>query len=326
MKTKFLLLVSGSLIVAALSLHSRPSPQLDLSKVDFTKECLTMSDPSDRLNFFHETVVTAFISVNGKFGGGRIEAIHLSNAHLATHGGASGYEVHGEWKDGTPQHQDTRYRLEEGWGLVGDVDQKEATVYSFAWSPLLKAKGSEHGDGALGGNPKANLAKRAADLFEAYAIQQLRKGDALVRWERPEFMRAVGAVRAEAVCLKCHEVKQGDLLGAFTYRFAKISTDEAAKEDQQAAENHIQLPPRETPAVLEGNRKGLSLEAIARTLPENEHLENNGRKKWYAVNNVRMQLLHAGMVTEEMLEEQRKARSNALGSVVSSLESVDKAK
>ena len=264
--------------------------------------------------------------MNGKFGGGRIPAIHLSNAHLATHGGASGYEVHSEWKDGNPQHQDTCYRLENGWGLVGEVGQKEAQVYSFAVSPVLKAKGNLYGEDVLTRDAKPSLAKRAADLFEAYAIQQLKKGDALVRWERPEFMRAVGAVRAEATCLKCHEVKQGDLLGAFTYQFAKISADEVAKEDHQAIESHVTLSPRETPAVLEGNRKGLSLEAIARTLPGNEHLENNGRAKWYAVNNVRMQLLHAGIVTEEMLEEQRKARSYALQSVVSSLESVDKAK
>jgi len=63
---------------------------------------------------------------------------------------------------------------------------------------------------------------RALDLFEIKALLLLQAGHALVKEETPTLVRAMGAIRAQASCLKCHDdKKEGDLLGAFTYLSSK---------------------------------------------------------------------------------------------------------
>jgi hypothetical protein len=310
-------------LLLVYSLRSSPSA-VDLSKVDFAKECVSVSDPSDRLLYGHEETVNSFLEVFRKFGKGRMLVVHRSNAHLATHGGTIDSPGEDEWNE-----KGIRYTVANEWGLLGNVNLPRAKAYSIKVSPFLKEK---NGNGVDPGQDvsdsmraKPNLEERAADSFEAYALQRLKKGDVLVRWERPDFLRAVGAVRAETVCLKCHEVKKGDLLGAFTYQFSKMSADEAAKKDKRQIEQGAHLWPRETLEVLEGNRKGLSIEAIARTLPRYRNL-NNPKDRWGAYRDVESQLLHAGIVTEEMLSSQRKERADLLESTVALLEEVETAK
>ena len=68
------------------------------------------------------------------------------------------------------------------------------------------------------------MTDREADAFEAYAVAQLKKGEMLVRWDRPDFLRYVGAIRASAACLSCHDgAKEGDALGAFAYDYNKVA-------------------------------------------------------------------------------------------------------
>jgi|GEM_PF-897696 len=54
--------------------------------------------------------------------------------------------------------------------------------------------------------------------FESQALPKLRAGEELVIDTQPGEIRMLGAVRAITRCLDCHRAREGDLLGAFTYR------------------------------------------------------------------------------------------------------------
>lgn len=70
---------------------------------------------------------------------------------------------------------------------------------------------------------------RPADAFEIDAIERLKAGHALALKKDGTLTRAVGAVRASASCLRCHDnSKVGDLLGAFTYFIHDTPADHKA--------------------------------------------------------------------------------------------------
>ena len=139
---------------------------------------------------------------------------------------------------------------------------------------------------------------RKADTFETYALAQLKKGEKLVRWERPNFMRAMGCIRAEAICLKCHtELKQGDLIGAFVYEFAKTKAkapDEVKKD------------------LLQTALQGKSLREIADNNGKIDKIKPSKYRDYNTVNDLERLLLEAGIVTKEMHAEQTESRKNAL--------------
>ena len=58
---------------------------------------------------------------------------------------------------------------------------------------------------------------RKLDDFEAAALKKLVAGRDLVTDEQPGKLRLVGAIRASGDCMICHNCKERDLLGAFTY-------------------------------------------------------------------------------------------------------------
>ena len=261
----------------------------DLSKVDFAAECTTESNPSDRLMYEHEDMVNSFLNVGMKFGKSRLIVIHESNERMARHGGTT--QTPGGWSEKGQSYVQTAE-----WGLMGDVGQKEPKVYYFRPSKYLGG-GVPGFLGGINGQQPSKPSERPVDRFEAYALSQLRKDEALVRWERDDFMRAVGAVRAETACLKCHEVKQGELLGAFTYEFSKARSVEPKEPDKLVQKLH---------------GEGKSLEDIARMLPGNEKMDENGMRKWYAIDGVRRQLLAAGIVSSEMVDDQRRHRRQML--------------
>ena len=58
--------------------------------------------------------------------------------------------------------------------------------------------------------------------FESRALKQLQAGRDLAINYTATPPQIVGAVRAQASCLKCHDVAKGDLLGAFTYALEEI--------------------------------------------------------------------------------------------------------
>jgi hypothetical protein len=62
-----------------------------------------------------------------------------------------------------------------------------------------------------------DAATRPLDEFEAENLPKLRAGSEMADAQAPRRVRVVGALRARADCIKCHNVDQGELLGAFSY-------------------------------------------------------------------------------------------------------------
>jgi hypothetical protein len=58
---------------------------------------------------------------------------------------------------------------------------------------------------------------RPLELFESTALNALSKGEDLVVNETEKAIWLVGALRASKQCMSCHDVKRGELLGAFSY-------------------------------------------------------------------------------------------------------------
>ena len=78
---------------------------------------------------------------------------------------------------------------------------------------------------------------RKLDGFEQAALAQLQSGHAYCSTSEGNLIRGMGAIRAQTSCLRCHdEAKEGDLLGAFTYSYAK-EKHPAARPDINAFKN-----------------------------------------------------------------------------------------
>lgn len=71
--------------------------------------------------------------------------------------------------------------------------------------------------------PEANL--RDLDGFETMALERLYNGDDLCIQARENQVRMLGSLRAMKQCLDCHLVERGELLGAFSYEFARLTPD-----------------------------------------------------------------------------------------------------
>ena len=66
---------------------------------------------------------------------------------------------------------------------------------------------------------------RDADSFERHAWGRVAAGAPLVLDETAYPLRALGAIRAKARCLECHQVAEDAVLGAYSYRFREIADD-----------------------------------------------------------------------------------------------------
>ena len=62
---------------------------------------------------------------------------------------------------------------------------------------------------------------RALNAFEARSLQQLYNGDTIIAEEGRNRIMMLGGLRAARQCLQCHSVKEGHLLGAFSYEFVR---------------------------------------------------------------------------------------------------------
>ena len=70
-----------------------------------------------------------------------------------------------------------------------------------------------------------NYLSRKLSAFEQRALDALRNGGTVERsrGDEPATFEVMGALRAHGSCLKCHQtVKEGELLGAFSYRLRLI--------------------------------------------------------------------------------------------------------
>jgi hypothetical protein len=90
--------------------------------------------------------------------------------------------------------------------LIGLVVRDEPTVYDTPEGLKMRA---------------VKVVTRPIDTFEAAGLDRLRGGDDLFARERGRELRMLGAVRAADGCLKCHDGRRGDLLGAFSYTLFK---------------------------------------------------------------------------------------------------------
>lgn len=73
---------------------------------------------------------------------------------------------------------------------------------------------------------KTDFQSRQLSPFEERALDVLRKGQTVERSPGAESdtIEIMGALRGDGSCLKCHTgVKQGELLGAFSYRLRRIA-------------------------------------------------------------------------------------------------------
>ncbi len=103
-----------------------------------------------------------------------------------------------------------------------------------------------------------------------------------------------------AVCLKCHDVKQGEVLGAFVYEFAK--------QKAEAFDQPLQL-------LVKAAVDGRSMEELARGILKEKPSGYNEHEVPGARGKVRSQLLDAGVVTGEMVADQTAFRKTVLGLV-----------
>ncbi|MEO1530154.1 MAG: hypothetical protein AAFX06_32545 [Planctomycetota bacterium] len=69
--------------------------------------------------------------------------------------------------------------------------------------------------------PEANV--RDLDGFESRALERLYNGEDLCIEGRQNQVRMLGSLRAIEQCRDCHFVKRGQLLGAFSYEFARLA-------------------------------------------------------------------------------------------------------
>lgn len=76
---------------------------------------------------------------------------------------------------------------------------------------------------------------RNLDEFESKALRLLQAGHAMAVKQEGEVFRALGAIRMQESCRRCHEDKKnGDLLGAFTYLGLREREATADEREQRA--------------------------------------------------------------------------------------------
>jgi hypothetical protein len=92
--------------------------------------------------------------------------------------------------------------------LVGLLRDKPRVYVSETLPPMDKIAEAPH---------------RQLNDFEAGALPQLISQEDVVADQQPERIQMLGALRASAACLQCHEGANGKLLGAFSYEIMPVS-------------------------------------------------------------------------------------------------------
>lgn len=127
--------------------------------------------------------------------------------------------------------------------LMGVVNHADPVVFK---NPLPTAKGAEvlrnesFEDAPKKVTPPAKGQFGKAEVrpllpAEQQALKSMNAG-ADFYWEQTgNELRAVGALRAAKSCAECHEVKEGALLGALTYRWSTQVVLDAIKEQEAEA-------------------------------------------------------------------------------------------
>jgi hypothetical protein len=70
----------------------------------------------------------------------------------------------------------------------------------------------------------ADVPTRALNSFEESALPQLATQQDIVVHQSLNKIEMLGALRAGATCIECHEAPRGKLLGAFSYELEPLAT------------------------------------------------------------------------------------------------------
>jgi internalin A len=134
--------------------------------------------------------------------------------------------------------------------LVGLGKPHEPIVYLETGDDDPKTRHSKQGKHEAEDDPRQNKQDKSVDGgigptrnldgFESAAIAEFEDGADVVAKTSTNNMRIVGAIRAQAGCLKCHNVGQNALLGAFTY---SLSLKSFATELAHRLADLTDLPP-----------------------------------------------------------------------------------
>jgi hypothetical protein len=164
------------------------------------EEIPTRGPQPSEIREFHDRAVDRFMKVQG-FGVGRIGGV-LPSFSL-------GEVVNAPSNDPTKTPEASRVNVQtETFQLVSLLKHPEPRVYIIS-NPWMW-RGSEETTRPLG-------------EFEQFALKRLESGDELLVSFKGDRTHALGAIRASDKCLKCHDGKRGDLLGAFTYTFRQVA-------------------------------------------------------------------------------------------------------
>jgi hypothetical protein len=110
----------------------------------------------------------------------------------------------------------TGYPVVERWAarkveLIGLLIHESPVAYLNAEGKLPTMTGAK------------DAKTRALTEFEADALKKLAAGKEVVSVDAAtNQVRMVGAIRMAGACLKCHDGKAGDLLGAFSYDLVRV--------------------------------------------------------------------------------------------------------
>lgn len=179
--------------------------------------CSEVSDPQDRILYEHEVQTNLFIGT-ARFGVYRTLALFTSR-----HGGLNPLGM--GWRSDDKDHRVTSRQL------VGILMHKTPRVYLISGDDEKDAvecqkAGETNGDFRFSEAEidSRKIKTRELTAFEAHALKLLRSGSKLVTWRTTKHIRAMGAIRAEQACTRCHDEKPGEILGALTY-FITVRTD-----------------------------------------------------------------------------------------------------
>jgi hypothetical protein len=113
-----------------------------------------------------------------------------------------------DWLEGRPDWQIVRLEL------VSLLRHDEPRVYVAESMPSM--------------DELAGVPHRALNEFERGALPQLVAQQDVVIGTGAQRIAMLGAVRAGATCLECHEERRGELLGAFSYELTPLPSTEKA--------------------------------------------------------------------------------------------------
>jgi hypothetical protein len=131
--------------------------------------------------------------------------------HIKDRGHVSGFQPH-HFRSLPEIAADPKAKVQDRWlinrlELVSLLRYDKPAVYASDDLPRMQDIGKRK--------------TRPLSNFEEFALQSLAKGQDLVAEAKTNRIVMMGSIRAANECLKCHDVKRGDLLGSFSYELRR---------------------------------------------------------------------------------------------------------